>query len=261
MEIKVKTIHQLNDNYSYIINSRYKKNAIVVDPAESKPIIEFLIKNNLSLECILITHHHSDHTSGIKKLLDFKNVDVYSPDLLIDGTTKLVKNNNTIDFGYINFTTITTPGHTLDHVIYYSDKEKILFSGDTLFAYGCGRIFEGTMQQMLDSLKKINQLPDNTKVYCGHEYTYKNLEFMFEELVSWKDTNALKENCKKTIKKNGSSMPFDLGHQKDWNPFLNYNNNHYIEEVSNFHKNKGKISSKASVLEFFTFIRNKRNIF
>ena len=261
MEIKIKTIHQLSDNYSYIIISTNEKKAIVVDPAESKPIIEFLIKKNLSLECLLITHHHSDHTSGIKKLLDFKNVDVYSPDLLIEGTTKLVKNKDTLDFSFISLTTIATPGHTLDHVVYYSDKEKLLFSGDTLFAYGCGRIFEGTMQQMLNSLKKINELPDNTKVYCGHEYTYKNLEFIFGELLPWKDKEALKEKCKKTIKRNGSSMPFDLEHQKGWNPFLNYNNRHYKEEISNFHKNKGKISSKASDLEFFTFIRNKRNIF
>ena len=120
----------------------------------------------------MITHHHSDHTSGIKDLLEFnkdKNINVYSPNISIFGTTKLIKDQEQINFGFINFLIISTPGHTLDHVVYYSKKEKLLFSGDTLFCYGCGRVFEGTMKQMLHSLKKIKELPYNTKVYCGHE--------------------------------------------------------------------------------------------
>ena len=260
-EIIVKIIHQLSDNYSYIIYSKNNNHALVIDPSESKPIINFLKNNNLLLEGLLITHHHSDHTSGIRNLLEYKNVDVYSPDLSIVGTTKFIKDKNNINLSFISFMIIATPGHTLDHIVYYNDKEHLLFSGDTLFSYGCGRVFEGTMEQMLNSLKKIKELPNDTKVYCGHEYTYKNLEFILNELVYWQDRSAEKEKCRNMIKKNGSSMPFYLGHQKKRNPFFNCDDKNYKEGIANFHKNRGKIGKDASELEFFTFIRNKRNEF
>ena len=172
-----------------------------------------------------------------------------------------MKPKSILSLSFINFLIIATPGHTLDHIVYYSNKEKLLFSGDTLFYYGCGRLFEGTMEQMLTSLKKIKDLPDDTRVYCGHEYTYKNLEFVLKELVYWQDRGAHYEKCKELIKKNGSSMPFYLGHQKKRNPFFNCDDKNYKEGIANFHKNRGKISKDASELEFFTFIRSKRNEF
>ena len=156
---------------------------------------------------------------------------------------------------------ISTPGHTLDHVVYYCKTEKILFSGDTLFYYGCGRVFEGSNKQMLNSLNKIKTLSDDIMVYCGHEYTYKNLEFVLDELVSWKNKNEIKQKIKNLIKTNGTSIPFDLGHQKKFNPFLNCNNIKYKQEISSYHKNRGKIALDASELEFFSYIREKRNIF
>ena len=259
--IKIEIVKQLTDNYSYIIYKKNTKNAIVVDPAEAEPIIKFIKKNNLSLKGILITHHHSDHTSGINDILKEKTIDVYSPNKKITGTTKLLKDKDILDFDFINFNIIASPGHTLDHIVYFNKKENLLFCGDVLFYYGCGRVFEGTMKQMLNSLNKIKELPDDTKVYCGHEYTYKNLEFVLEELVYWQEGETVKEKCRMMIEKDGSSMPFYLGKQKDWNPFLNCENSHYKKNIANFHKNKGKISLDASELDFFTFIRNKRNAF
>ena len=140
-------------------------------------------------------------------------------------------------------------------------REKILFSGDTLFYYGCGRIFEGTYEQMLESLNKLKKLPNDTKVYCGHEYTYKNLEFVIDELVYWQNSGAVKQKTREMIKKRGSSMPFELGNQKNWNPFLNCDSPHYKQGIADFPKNEGKISKEASEIEFFTFIRDKRNEF
>ena len=137
----------------------------------------------------------------------------------------------------------------------------MLFSGDTLFYYGCGRVFEGTYEQMIHSLNKLKALPNDTKVYCGHEYAYKNLEFALNELVIFFDKGKILSECRNNIKKHGSSMPFDLGHQKDWNPFLNCDNPNYKKSIADFPKNEGKISSEASELEFFTFIREKRNKF
>ena len=189
------------------------------------------------------------------------NISVYSSNNNIIETTYLLKDKQKIDFNFIEFEIITTPGHTLDHIVYYSKTEKILFSGDTLFYYGCGRIFEGTNKQMLNSLNKIKSLPDDTKVYCGHEYTYKNLEFLLDELLSWQDKGAQKSKFRKMIKERGSSMPFYLGHQKNMNPFLNCNDTHYRKGIAEFHKNEGKIRADASELDFFTYIRKKRNNF
>ena len=259
MEIKI--INQLSDNYSYVICNKLDCKAIIIDPAEEDPIIEVINNNNLKPLSILVTHHHDDHTSGIKGLKKKFEVDVYSSNNNIYGTTYLLKDEQKINFDFIEFEIISTPGHTFDHITYYSAKEKILFSGDTLFFYGCGRIFEGTMGQMLNSLKKLKSLPDDTKVYCGHEYTYKNLEFVLEEIFTVKDSDSVKQKYKEMIKKNGSSMPFHLGHQKDWNPFLNCGDSHHKRRIAEFHKNEGKISAEASELDFFTYIRKKRNNF
>ena len=259
MNYHIKIINQLVDNYSYIICDDKSNEAIIVDPADEKPLLEFLKNNKLKLIAILITHHHSDHTAGIMKIKKNYDVKVYSPNKKINGTTEYVKDNDKINLNFINFEVISTPGHTLDHVVYFSKKEKILFSGDTLFFYGCGRVFEGTNEQMLNSLNKIKELPDDTIVYCGHEYTYKNLEFILDELVHWQDKGATKSKCKELINERGSSMPFNLGHQKNMNPFLNCNDIHYKQGISNFHKNEGKIRADASELDFFNFIREKRN--
>ena len=114
---------------------------------------------------------------------------------------------------------------------------------------------------MLKSLNKLKLLPDDTKVYCGHEYSYKNLEFILDELVYWQDREAVKQKIREIIKKRGSSMPFKLGHQKNRNPFLNCCDPNYKQGIADFPKNEGKISKEASEIEFFTFIRDKRNEF
>ena len=261
MTVKVEIIKQLTDNYAYVIYSEKTKDALILDPSEPKEIFNFLDSNRLNLKGILITHHHSDHTQGIEEIKKKLNTKVYSPNSKILGTTNLLSNNENLKFNFIDFKIITTPGHTLDHIVFFSEKEKLLFSGDTLFYYGCGRVFEGTYEIMLKSLNKLKLLPDDTRVYCGHEYSYKNLEFILDELVYWQDRGAVKQKTREMIKKRGSSMPFELGHQKDWNPFLNCDEPHYKQGIADFPKNEGKISKEASEIEFFTFIRDKRNEF
>ena len=261
MTVKVEIIKQLTDNYAYIIYSEKTKDALILDPSEPKKIFNFLDSKHLNLKGILITHHHSDHTQGIKEIKKKLNTKVFSSNSKILGTTNLLSNNENLKFDFIDFKIITTPGHTLDHIVFFSEKEKLLFSGDTLFYYGCGRVFEGTYEMMLKSLNKLKLLPDDTKVYCGHEYSYKNLEFILDELVYWQDRGAVKQKTREMIKKRGSSMPFELGHQKDWNPFLNCDNPKYKQVIADFPKNEGKISKEASEIEYFTFIRDKRNEF
>ena len=124
--IQVKIIPQLLDNYSYLVYSDVKKTAVIIDPADAAPIIEFIKDNNIILSGILITHHHSDHTSGIEDLLKFQSTEVYSPNQSIIETSKIIKEGDLINFGFIKFNVIATAGHTLDHIIYFNKKNKLL---------------------------------------------------------------------------------------------------------------------------------------
>ena len=251
--ITVNIIPQLKDNYSYIIESELDSFVSIIDPAESESHCNFLQNKNLNLDSIILTHHHHDHTSGVKNLLKkYPSARVYSPNKLIDGTTNLVKNYDLIKTPVNKFDVIATPGHTLDHIILYDKINGLLFSGDTLFHLGCGRVFEGTLEQMHTSLQKINILPDKTLVYCGHEYTINNLNFLesiFEEIRELKE---MRTKIEKKINISSQTIPFFLGEEKRINPFLNQSS--YIFE--SFKKNKN-----LSNFEMFKYIREKKNSF
>tara|TARA_B100000427_G_C15510512_1_gene595988 strand:+ start:69 stop:836 length:768 start_codon:yes stop_codon:yes gene_type:complete len=246
----ISIIPQLKDNYSYIISSNNNKSAIVVDPADAISILRFIKDNKLSLEAIILTHHHSDHTSGILGILDEINVPVYSPNKQIDGTTNLVTNKDKINFSFISFDIIATPGHTLDHIVYYSKLGKILFSGDTLFRLGCGRVFEGTYEQMFTSLKILKNLNDETEVYCGHEYTLNNFKFLQSIFTDMKELELIKEQILKQLKNSNFSIPFNLGQEKKVNPFLSTNSSYYQEY---------KQYKKFNDFEMFSYIRDLKN--
>lgn len=219
-DITVINIPQLKDNYSYVIKTNNTNEVIIIDPAESKKILIYLKKNQLILTAILLTHHHNDHTAGVKDILNHKKVPVYSPSIEIFGTTNIIQHNDKINLKFIEMNVISTPGHTLDHVVYYSQKNKILFSGDTLFRLGCGRIFEGTYQEMYDCLKRINTLDDNTMVYCGHEYTQNNLIFLKSLFPLHADLKTEQEKIDFQLSNTNTSIPFNLGLEKKINPFL-----------------------------------------
>ena len=248
--IEVEIINQLSDNYSYIIYSAKIKKALIVDPAESKPLINYLIEKDLSLQGILITHHHSDHTSGIKGLLDFKSVNVYSPSLKILKTSKLIKDMNKIDFNFIDFKVLETPGHTLDHIVFYNSKNNLLFSGDTLFSLGCGRIFEGSYEQMFSSLQLLNNLPDETYVYCGHEYTSQNYKFLRSIFSDHEELNKYKNIIDEKLKNNQRTIPFKLGDEKFINPFL-------VSKINTY--KKFMIANNMDRFNFFKYIRNLKD--
>ena len=251
--IIVNIIPQLKDNYSYIIESEVDYFAVIIDPAEVESHCNFLQNKNLKLDSIILTHHHHDHTSGVRSLLKkYPSAKVYSPNKLIDGTTNLILNNDLIKTPVNKFDVIATPGHTLDHIILYDKINALLFSGDTLFHLGCGRVFEGTFEQMYASLQKINNLPDKTLVYCGHEYTMNNLNFLesiFEEIKELKELRTIIE---KKINMSSRTIPFFLGDEKRINPFLNQSS--YI--FDSFKKN-----SNLSNFEMFKFIREKKDNF
>ena len=251
--VYIKIITQLKDNYSFVIYSKKNNNAIVVDPAEATSHIKFIKENNLNLHSIYITHHHKDHTAGVTDLLKtFSQTLVYSPDKSIYGTTHILTNNNAISNPINKFQVIITPGHTLDHIILYDKENSLLFCGDVLFRLGCGRIFEGTFKQMHESLKNINNLPDDTFVYCGHEYTISNLCFLeniFDNLKALKEERKIIEM---EIKKTSRSIPFNLGHEKRINPFLNQKSPFFTD-----FKKKYNLSD----FEMFKLVREKKDQF
>lgn len=193
-----------------------------MDPGEAQPVLSYITDNNLTLEAILITHHHSDHTAGIPRLLDsYPNIPVYGPaGETIRGVTEKLKEGDSLQLfkGALTLNVLDIPGHTKGHIAYYS--EHALFSGDTLFSCGCGKIFEGTPEQMFASIAKLKALPGETLLYCGHEYTLSNIAFAMHV-----DPNnlALKQrykNAKEAIANNLPTLPVTLDIEQQTNPFL-----------------------------------------
>tara|TARA_B100000902_G_C27232665_1_gene875721 strand:- start:327 stop:1046 length:720 start_codon:yes stop_codon:yes gene_type:complete len=205
--MKIVIIPCLQDNYSYLVIDEKKNNACVIDPSESGPIIKYLENNKVNLKFILNTHHHYDHVGGNKELKEkygasvvgFKGDKHRIPeiDILVDDLE---------NWKYENFEAkiIHIPGHTLGHICFYFYKDKSVFTGDTLFSLGCGRIFEGTYLQMYESLNKLKELPIDTKIYCGHEYTIQNSKFC---LIHDKNNKNLNNKIKDIMEKRQKKLP------------------------------------------------------
>jgi len=256
MTYSIFPISAFSDNYIWVWVDNIKKQAIVVDPGDAAPVLKFLREKGLTLQALLITHKHHDHTGGIPALLsEFPEMLVFShPKENIAQTTYIVTDGDFIKINDHEFRVIHIPGHTLGHVAYYS--KPMLFCGDTLFTNGCGKIFEGTIEQMLLSLKKLMLLPDDTQVYCGHEYTLSNIKFALQVEPNngllqkrFEDTKQLRFHKKPTV-------PSLLKLEKDTNPFLRCHAQAVINSVS---ERIGK-SCKTEV-EVFHALREWKNDF
>ncbi|MDC3114642.1 hydroxyacylglutathione hydrolase [Candidatus Pelagibacter sp.] len=178
--MKVEIIKCLKDNYSYIIVDEEKQSACVIDPSEAEPIINFVENKKIHLKYILNTHHHYDHVGGnlaLKERYNAKIVGFKNDKDRIPGIDDFVKNNQIWKGDNFQAKIFHVPGHTSGHIAYHFYKEKKIFTGDTLFSLGCGRIFEGTYEEMFNSLNRIKNLSDDTEIYCGHEYTLQNSKF------------------------------------------------------------------------------------
>jgi len=251
--LSVEILNQLSDNYCYLISQENYSSAIIVDPAESKIIINNLKEKQLNLDYIFITHHHSDHTSGVVDLLkEYPQVKIFSPSNLYSLSINKIKNGDTIKTSLNKFEIISAPGHTLDHIVLCDNDNQLLFVGDVLFRLGCGRVFEGTFEQMHNSLNKLCNLSDELTVYCGHEYTENNLKFLESIFINNSILQTSKMQIKNDLNSTGRSIPFNLGEEKNCNPFLKQNNNVGLE----FRK-----KNKYSDLEFFSFLRERKDNF
>ena len=226
--MQITPIPCLSDNYAYVINDINFKTIGVIDPSESKPIISFLEKKNLKLNYILNTHHHFDHIGGnveLKKKYNAKIVGFVGDKHRIPGIDIGLKNDEIWNFGNSIVKILHIPGHTLGHICFFFEKEKIAFTGDTLFSLGCGKIFEGTHKQMLSSLNKIKKLPKNTKIYCGHEYTLKNAKFCMKYDKNNINLEKHFEKIKVLRSKNIPTIPSTLEDELKSNIFLRCDQN------------------------------------
>tara|TARA_B100000214_G_scaffold96654_1_gene67151 strand:- start:714 stop:1430 length:717 start_codon:yes stop_codon:yes gene_type:complete len=218
----VETIRCLEDNFSYILIDQ-NKNACVIDPSESEPIINFVEKNNIKIKYILNTHHHFDHIGGNKEIKKKYNAKIvaYKNDLhRIPDVDISLKNNQIWTAENFKSKIIHIPGHTNGHICFFFENEKIAFTGDTLFSLGCGRIFEGTYKEMFTSLKKLKELPKETKIYCGHEYTLKNSEFCLKYDKNNKRLQKKINEIKNKVNNNIPTVPSTIDDEIACNIFL-----------------------------------------
>jgi len=225
--MKIQIIPCLQDNYSYLIIDEENSTACVIDPSEADPIIEYLENNKIKLKFILNTHHHYDHVGGNQKLKEKYRASVVGYkrdkeripeiDILLSDQEIWIHKNFEAKIIYI-------PGHTLGHICFYFYKEESVFTGDTLFSLGCGRIFEGTYSQMFDSLMKLKELPQNTKVYCGHEYTKRNSDFCLAHDANNNNLKTKIHRIDEKLKSGLPTIPSTIKDELECNIFLRSNN-------------------------------------
>jgi len=254
--IQVVPILAFKDNYIWCLVNEETKHCIIVDPGEAKPVLAYLKQFNLTLDALLITHHHWDHTNGIRSILKHYTVPVFGPAKeKIVGVTHLINEGDKIELAHWPiFEILAIPGHTLGHIAYIGNY--FLFCGDTLFTGGCGRLFEGTAEQMLNSLNKLSRLPDETKVFCGHEYTLANLHFA--QTIEPNNLH-IKERLEKTRElrqKNLPSVPSSLAEERLTNPFLRCDN---PEIKTRIEKRTGR--KLTTPVEIFSYLRQWKNNF
>ena len=221
--MRVEVIPCLQDNYSYLIIDKSNSSACVVDPSEAKPIINFVEKENINLIYILNTHHHFDHVGGNKNLKKKYNSVVigYKDDAnRIPEIDILLEDNQIWKADNFEAKIMHIPGHTTGHICYHFFKEKLIFTGDTLFSLGCGKLFEGTYQDMFSSLKKIKKLSQDTKIYCGHEYTLQNSKFCIKHDPENLNLKNKIVEIKKKLENNLPTIPSTLKDENECNIFL-----------------------------------------
>ena len=221
--LNIEIVSCLNDNFSYIIHEDNTGIVGVIDPSEFYPIDELISKKYKKIDFILNTHHHFDHVGGNKKIKEKYKSKVVGSKIdknRIPEIDILLSDNDSFKFGTLIFKIMFAPGHTSGHICFYCEEEKIIFTGDTLFSLGCGRIFEGSYKQMFNSLNIIKKLPKETNIYCGHEYTKKNLEFCLKYDKNNEGLNNKKIWIEKRLQDRLPSIPVSLGSELSNNIFF-----------------------------------------
>lgn len=253
--LTVTPITAFTDNYIWALHD--ERYVVLVDPGDAAPCADFLKTNSLDLLAILVTHHHGDHVGGIPDLATHYQPCIYGPAKEnIPGMTHPVSAGNTItitEMG-LQFDVIGTPGHTLGHVSFYGDGR--LFCGDTLFACGCGRLFEGTPDMMLSSLSRLSRLPDDTQVFCAHEYTLNNIRYA--KTVDGNNPTLIERELKEEARRQAGipTLPSTIGLEKATNPFLRCHEPALGQAAHNLLKHSPK-----NAVEVFAALRQAKDVF
>ncbi len=255
--LQVTAIPAFADNYLWLIHDG--QHAAVVDPGDAAPVEAALASLSLKLDAILLTHHHADHAGGVAALLAGRNIPVYGPATeRIAGVTVPLSEGQQVTLPSLGLTlsVLDVPGHTAGHIAYVAAGQRWLFCGDTLFAGGCGRLFEGTPQQMTTSLAKFAALPDDTAVYCAHEYTVSNLRFA---VAAEPDNRLLAERFEREQQRRArgeATVPSTMGIEKQTNPFLRYREPGVINTL----QAEGRLSQDDPIAAFAA-LREWKNVF
>lgn len=248
-------IKALTDNYIWILQNENHRSVLCVDPGEALPLLAFLTENQLNLSSILLTHHHNDHVAGVAFLLErYPEAVIYGAnDTRLDSFSSPIKHVPTFTVeGYV-FKTLETAGHTKSHVCFYESHLGFVFTGDTLFSAGCGRIFDGNAASLFQSLLRLKALPDKTQIYCGHEYTRKNLQFAVQvEPNNLVIQNYLQELLEQPDK---PSLPSTIALEKQINPFFR------LEEKAVIQYARSRGCLDLSPFTIFKQLRSDKDIF
>lgn len=220
--LEVNAVRAFADNYIWLVHAITDRTRVaVVDPGDAQPVRQALSDSGLTLAAILVTHHHRDHVGGVQELVDEFPVPVFGPAReTIPGGPRALAQDDEVGLPELGlkFRVLDVPGHTAGHIAYVG--HGAVFCGDTLFSGGCGRLFEGTPGQMLESLSRLQALPDETRVYCTHEYTLNNLRFARVADPGNPATAAYEEECRQKRAREEPTLPSTIGRERGINPFL-----------------------------------------
>jgi hydroxyacylglutathione hydrolase len=259
MSFSVEIIPAFTDNYIYLVSDSDIGLAMVVDPGDSEVVLKSLRERDLYLSLILNTHHHKDHVGGSEKLAKEYGAPIIGPAKekgRIEHLSRGVAGADVVTFSTLRGQVIETHGHTSGHIAFYFPQIKALFCGDTLFSLGCGRLFEGTAAEMWSSLSALRSLPDDTLVYCGHEYTEANAKFA---LAVDKNNMALKARAEEaaSLRKQGKpTLPALLGNEKKANPFLRVDQADFKQALA-----KGGVATDSDPAAIFGTLRSAKDRF
>lgn len=259
MSFRLEPIPAFSDNYIWCL-SNDQGQALIVDPGEADPVLDYLEQNNLQLNAIFLTHHHFDHSGGIDKLRERFPVPVYGPvDSPCGKVSVELEDSESAVWDGLEFRVIAIPGHTLDHIAFFCADERldqaVLFCGDTLFVGGCGRLFEGSPEQMQRSLARLRALPDETLVCCAHEYTLANLAFAQAVEPENQKLSEFQVHCQQKRDQHQPTVPGRLELEKEVNPFIRWDAPAVCEAAIEFGYNHGLRVDPAVPETIFAAVR------